>query len=172
MGHHAERLLREEAAIIYTTTGNLTNIRKNAGFDFGVAMIPGNKQKGSPTGGGNFYIFKKSTPQQQEAAFKFIQWITQPERAAQWSIDTGYVAVSPAAYETAALKKYGSEFPPALVARDQLPVSVAEFSTHDNQRVTKALNDGLQAALTGAKPADQAMKDAQREAERLLRSYK
>jgi sn-glycerol 3-phosphate transport system substrate-binding protein len=162
----------KKAAIIYTTTGNLTNIRKNAGFDFGVAMIPGNKRKGSPTGGGNFYIFKKSTPQQQEAAFKFIQWITAPERAAQWSIDTGYVAVSPAAYETAALKKYGSEFPPALVARDQLPLSVAEFSTHDNQRVTKALNDGLQAALTGAKPADQAMKDAQREAERLLRGYK
>ncbi len=50
-----------------------------------------------------------------------------------------------------ALKKYGAEFPPALVARDQLPFSVAEFSTHDNQRVTKALNDGLQAALTGTK---------------------
>ena len=162
----------KKAAIIYTTTGNLTNIRKNAGFDFGVAMIPGNKRKGSPTGGGNFYIFKKSSPAQQEAAFKFIQWVTQPERAAQWSIDTGYVAVSPAAYETAALKKYGSEFPPALVARDQLPVSVAEFSTHDNQRVTKALNDGLQAALTGAKTPKDAMRDAQREAERLLREYR
>ncbi|MBE7417653.1 MAG: ABC transporter substrate-binding protein [Ideonella sp.] len=163
----------KKAAIIYTTTGNLTNIRKNAGFDFGVAMIPGNKRKGgSPTGGGNFYLFKKSTPAQQEAAFKFIQWITHPERAAQWSIDTGYVAVSPAAYDTAALKKYTAEFAPALVARDQLPVSVAEFSTHDNQRVTKALNDGLQAALTGAKTPEQAMKDAQREADRLLRGYK
>jgi len=162
----------KKAAIIYTTTGNLTNIRKNAGFDFGVAMIPGHKRKGSPTGGGNFYIFKKSTPAQQQAAFEFIQWITAPERAAQWSIDTGYVATSPAAYETAALKKYGSEFPPALVARDQLPVSVAEFSTHDNQRVTKALNDGLQAALTGVKSPEQAMKDAQREADRLLRGYK
>jgi len=162
----------KKAAIIYTTTGNLTNIRKNAGFDFGVAMIPGNKRKGSPTGGGNFYLFKKSTPAQQQAAFEFIRWITAPERAAQWSIDTGYVATSPAAYETAALKKYGSEFPPALVARDQLPVSVAEFSTHDNQRVTKALNDGLQAALTGAKSPEQAMKDAQREADRLLRGYK
>src|ERR1051325_11995571 len=126
-------------------------------------MIPGNKQKGSPTGGGNFYIFKKSTPTQQEAAFKFIQWITQPEHAAQWSIDTGYVAVSPAAHETAALKKYGGEFPPALVARDQLPVSVAEFSTHDNQRVTKALNDGLQAALTGSKSPHQPMREAQAE---------
>ncbi len=162
----------KKAAIIYTTTGNLTNIRKNAGFDFGVAMIPGNKRKGSPTGGGNFYLFKKNTPAQQQAAFEFIRWITAPERAAQWSIDTGYVATSPAAYKTPALQKYGSEFPPALVARDQLPVSVAEFSTHDNQRVTKALNDGLQAALTGAKSPEQAMKDAQREADRLLRGYK
>jgi len=163
----------KKTAIMFTTTGNLTNVKSNAKFDFGVAMIPGNKLKGgSPTGGGNFYIFKKAKPEQQEAAFKFIKWVTQPERAAQWSIDTGYVAVSRAAYDTPALKKYGQEFPPALVARDQLPVSVAELSTHDNQRVTKALNDGLQAALTGTKTPKQAMDDAQREAERLLRSYK
>ena len=58
------------------------------------------------------------------------------------------------------------------MARDQLPYAVAEFSTHDNQRVTKALDDNLQAALTGTKPAEQAMKDAQREADRLLRSYR
>jgi sn-glycerol 3-phosphate transport system substrate-binding protein len=162
----------KKVAMMWTTTGNLTNVKNNAKFDFGVAMLPGNKRKGSPTGGGNFYIFKKSTPAQQEAAFKFIKWITQPERAALWSIETGYVATSAAAYGTDSLRKYGRDFPPAVVARDQLPVSLAEFSTHDNQRVTKALNDGLQAALTGTKTPAQAMQDAQREADRLLRSYK
>ncbi|MDP2679590.1 MAG: ABC transporter substrate-binding protein [Rhodoferax sp.] len=161
-----------KAAIIFTTTGNLTNIKANAKFDFGVGMIPGNARRGSPTGGGNFYIFKKSTPAQQQAAFEFIRWVTQPERAAQWSIDTGYVAVSQAAYDTPVLKQYGLSFPAALVARDQLPVAVAELSTHDNQRVTKALNDGLQAALTGSKTPAQAMKDAQAEADRILRAYK
>ncbi|QKV54072.1 ABC transporter substrate-binding protein [Comamonas antarctica] len=163
--------IEQKAAIIVTTTGNLTNLKANAKFDFGVGQIAGNVRKGSPTGGGNFYIFKKSTPAQQQAAFEFIKWVTQPERAAQWSMDTGYVAVSPAAYETPTLKKYGQEFPPALVARDQLPVSVAEFSTHDNQRVTKLLNDAVQAALNGSKTSAQALKDAQREADRLLRSY-
>jgi len=64
-----------------------------------------------------------------------------------------------------------AEWRPA-VARDQLQFAVAELSTHDNQRVTKALNDGLQAALTGAKTSEQAMKDAQREAERILRPYR
>ena len=57
------------------------------------------------------------------------------------------------------------------MARDQLQYAVAEFSTHDNQRVTKVFDDNLQAALTGTKSSAQALKDAQTEAERLLRSY-
>jgi sn-glycerol 3-phosphate transport system substrate-binding protein len=161
-----------KVAMMWTTTGNLTNVKNNAKFDFGVAMLPASKQRGSPTGGGNFYIFKKSTPAQREAAFKFIKWVTAPERAAQWGIDTGYVAVRADAWETPVMKKYVAGFPAAAVARDQLPFAKAELSTHDNQRVTKALNDGLQAALTGTKGAAQALKDAQREADRLLRSYK
>ena len=162
----------KKAAMIWTTTGNLTNIRTNAGFPFGVAMLPAKKQRGSPTGGGNFYVFDKTSPEEQQAAMRFIKWATAPHRAAQWSIATGYVAVTPAAWETPEMKKYVEEVPQAEVARDQLEYSVAELSTHENQRVTKALNDGLQAALTGAKTPEQAMKDAQREATRILRAYR
>lgn len=161
-----------KVAMMWTTTGNLTNVRSNAKFPFGVAMLPAGKQFGSPTGGGNFYISKKAAPAQQQAAFRLIKWITAPERAAQWSVDTGYVAVRPDAYETPAMKAYVAEFPPAAVARDQLKYAVAELSTHENQRVTKALNDGLQAALTGTKTAEQAMKDAQTEADRILKPYR
>jgi len=161
-----------KVAMVWTTTGNLTNVRTNAKFDFGVAMLPAGKQRGSPTGGGNFYLFKKSTPAQRDAAMKFVKWVTTPQRAAQWGIDTGYVAVRADAWSTPAMKAYVDGFPAAAVARDQLPYAKAELSTHDNQRVTQALNDGLQAALTGTKTPEAAMKDAQRESERLLRSYK
>ena len=159
-------------AMMWTTTGNLTNVKNNAKFDFGVAMLPASKRRGSPTGGGNFYVFKKATKEQQQAAVKFAKWMTQPERAAQWGIDTGYVAVRPDAWQTAKMADYVKGFPVAAVARDQLQYSVAELSTHDNQRVTKALNDGLQAALTGTKTPAQAMKDAQAESARILRPYK
>ena len=130
------------------------------------------KARRQPTGGGNFYIFKSGTPEQQQAALKFAQWVTTPERAADWSIATGYVAVTPAAWQTDKMKKYAQDVPAAAVARDQLEVSVAEFSTHENQRVTKVLNDALQAVLTGSKAPQQALTDAQREADRILRSYK
>jgi sn-glycerol 3-phosphate transport system substrate-binding protein len=162
----------KKMAMMWTTTGNLTNVRTNAKFDFGVAMLPAGKVRGSPTGGGNFYIFAKSTAAQKDAAFKFIRWVTTPQRAAQWGIDTGYVAVRADAFDTPVMKTYVAGFPPAAVARDQLPYAKAELSTHENQRVTKALNDALQAALTGTKPADQALKDAQRESERILRPFR
>ena len=162
----------KKVAMVWTTTGNLTNVKTNAKFDFGVAMLPAGKQRGSPTGGGNFFIFAKSTPAQRDAAFKFIKWVTMPQRAAQWGIDTGYVAVRADAWETPVMKQYVSGFPAAAVARDQLPYAKAELSTHENQRVTKALNDGLQAALLGTKTPEAAMKDAQRESERILRPFK
>jgi len=161
-----------KVAMMWTTTGNLTNVKANAKFPFGVAMLPAHKRRGSPTGGGNFYISKKASAAEQQGAFQFIKWITSPERAAQWSIDTGYVAVRGDAYDTDVMKKYVADFPAAAVARDQLQFSVAELSTHENQRVTKALNDGLQAALTGTKSPEQAMKDAQAEAERILKPYR
>ncbi len=162
----------KKVAMMWTTTGNLTNVKNNAKFDFGVAMLASNKQRGSPTGGGNFYLFKKSTPAQREAAMKFVKFLTTPERAAQWGIDTGYVAVRADAWDTPAMKKYVAGFPAAAVARDQLPYAKAELSTHDNQRVTKALNDALQAALTGSKQPEPALKDAQREADRLLKPFR
>ena len=163
--------LEGRAAMIWHTTGNLSNIKANAKFPFGVAMLPADKRRGSPTGGGNFHLFKSATPAQQAAALKFLKWITTPARAAQWSIDTGYVATRADAWETDAMKQYVAAFPPAAVARDQLQYAVAELSTHDNQRVTQALNDELQAALTGRKSPKLALDDAQAAATRLLRPY-
>jgi sn-glycerol 3-phosphate transport system substrate-binding protein len=163
--------LEGRAGMIWTTTGNLSNIRANAKFPFGVSMLPAGVQRGSPTGGGNFYLFAAATPAQRDAGMQFLKWVTSPERAAQWGIDTGYVAVRPDAWETARMRAYVEGFPEAAVARDQLQYAVPELSTHDNQRVTQALNDGLQAALTGRKQAGPALADAQSAATRLLRSY-
>ena len=163
--------LEKKAAMVWTTTGNLTNIRTNASFPFGVAMLPGIKHPGSPTGGGNFYVFNKTSPAEQQAAMKFIRFATEPARAAQWSIATGYVAPRQDAWDTPEMKKYLQDVPAADVAREQMKYGVAELSTHDNQRVTKALNDNLLAALSGTKTPEAALKDAQREAERILRAY-
>ena len=156
---------------MWTTTGNLTNVKANAKFAFGVAPMPSKVRGGSPTGGGNIYIFKGKDKAKTAAAIAFARFLTSPELAADWGIATGYVATRPDAWETPAMKKYVAEFPPAAVARDQLKEAVAELSTHDNQRVTKALNDALQAILTTGKSPKAALDQAQAEATRILATY-
>ncbi|WDP89952.1 MAG: ABC transporter substrate-binding protein [Desulfobacter sp.] len=163
--------LEGKTAMMWHSTGNLTAVKKNAKFDFGVAMLPAMKMRGTPTGGGNFFIFKKTSPEERRAALTFIKWMTQPQRTAQWSIGTGYLGTRPDAYETAALKAYVSGFPAAAVARDQLQYATAELSVHENGRIYKILNDNIQAALTNAKAPGKAMKDAQKQAERILKRY-
>jgi sn-glycerol 3-phosphate transport system substrate-binding protein len=161
-----------ETAMMWTTTGNLVNVRKNAPFDFGVAMLPAKERRGAPTGGGNFYLFKDSTDEQKDAAVSFVQWITAPEQAAVWSIATGYVAPRPDAWQTDAMQAYTKDFPPALIARDQLEFAVAELSTFENGKVTQTLNDALAAAIAGEKTAKDALDQAQATADRILKPYR
>ncbi len=161
-----------ESAIAWTTTGNLTNIRSNATFDFGVAMLPAKVRRGAPTGGGNFYLFDGSSDEQLQAAVDFVKWATAPDKAASWSIDTGYVAPRPDTWDTDEMRAYAEEVPGALVARDQLEYAVAELSTFEGPRVTQIINDAIAAAIVGDKTPAQAMADAQREADAILAAYR
>lgn len=167
-----QNFLEGRTAIMWHSTGNLTAVKNKAKFDFGVAMLPASKRRGTPTGGGNFYIFKKTTPEERVAAMKLIKYMTSPETSAKWSIKTGYMGVSPAAYETRALQEYVKEFPYAAVARDQLEFATAELSTFQTGRVRKLLDDAIQAVLTGAKTPEAALQEAQSAADRLLKAYR
>lgn len=167
-----QNFLEGKTAIMWHSTGNLTAVKNNASFDFGVAMLPAMKRRGTPTGGGNFYLFKQSTDEEKAAALKLIKFLTQPGRTAEWSIKTGYLGTRPDAYETDALKAYVKEFPPAAVARDQLEFATAELSTYQTGRVRKLLDDAIQAALTGSKSPADALGDAQKQADRLLKRYR
>jgi len=142
-----KNFLEGRTAMMWHSTGNLTTVKKKAKFDFGVAMLPAGERRGTPTGGGNFYIFK-------------------------WSVKTGYMGISADSYKTDMLKKYVAEFPPAAVARDQLEFATAELSTFQAGRIRKSLDDAIQATLTGKKSAKDALAGAQSEADRLLKNYR
>lgn len=165
------QFLAGEVAMIYHTTGNLTNIRKNATFDFGVSFLPAGKQWGAPTGGGNFYITNGISPERQAAAWRFIRFCTSTEQAANWSINTGYVATRESCYETELLKQYYGDFPQALVAYQQLPYAQPELTTYNAAEMWRILNDNIQAAVTGEMSAEEALKTAQEQGDELLADF-
>lgn len=170
-GEVSEDFLQAKTAMMWTTSGNLSRLQQQAKFDFGVAMLPGTDEHGSPTGGGNLYLLQGSSPAQQRAALTLVQWLVSPQHTAEWSIASGYIAVTPAAYNTDLMRAHLAKYPAAAVAKNQLEFAVPELSTHFNQRVTRVLNDAIVAALTGKQSARAALQQAQARAVKILLPY-
>jgi sn-glycerol 3-phosphate transport system substrate-binding protein len=171
-GTAPDDFLSGRVAMIWHTTGNLGNIRKKATFDFGVAPFPGNPGPASVLGGGNLYIFKDAPADEKAAAFKFVKYLTSDTLAADWALQTGYVAPRDGSWSKDVMKGYVAAVPQAQVALKQIPNSVPEFSTHENARTTKILDDALAAALTGNKTPEQALTEAQASIDAILKPYR
>lgn len=161
-----------KAAMIYHTTGSIGNIRsKMDAGKIGMAFLPAGKKHGAPTGGGNLYIMK-TTPEKQAAAWKFVRFMTETERQAKWSVETGYIAPLNSAWETQTMKDAIKAFPGYAVAKEHLKHADREIAAYQNQQVLKALGDQLQAVVNGTKDAKTAMADAQKNAEPILAPFK
>ena len=165
------QFLAGEVAMIYHTTGNMANINENADFEFGAAFLPGHKRVAAPTGGGNFYISSGISEERVQAAWKFIKFATETERAAQWSLDTGYVATRESCFETDLMKDYYEEVPQAKVAYDQIPYSAPELTTYNAAEIWRVLNDNIQAAVVGDATPQEALTAAQEQATEILAEY-
>ena len=81
-----------------------------------------------------------------QAAWKFIKFATSTDRAAQWSLDTGYVATRQSCFDTDLIKDYYAEVPQASVAYEQLPYARPELTTYNAAEIWRVLNDNIQAA--------------------------
>lgn len=67
---------------------------------WGAAPIPATTTQASVVQGTDLAIFKESSPDQQEAAWRFIKWLTSPEINARWAVASGYLPVRDAATQT------------------------------------------------------------------------
>lgn len=171
-GDTPKAFIEGNAASIWTSTGNLAFVNKNAEFDWGVGFLPGGKGPGAPVGGGNFYMFKDGTDEEKAATLDFIKHMTSPENAAKWSIATGYIAPRADTWETSVMREYSEDLPQALVARDQIEFANREFATFQRARVTQFLVEAIESTIDGQENAAEALARAQEQAEKVLSDYR
>lgn len=160
-----------KASMVHVSSGNLANINASVKFDYGIAKLPIAKRDASIAGGGNLYVMKGSSDAQLNAVWKFIRFLTEPERQAQWNVDTGYIATRKSAFETDIMKKYYENIPQAKVAFEQLESCYNELRVFESERVGSALNSAYDAVMTGEKTPEQALADAQAECDKILAPY-
>ncbi len=173
-----EAFIEEQAAMIYYTTGGLRDVIDRADFEVGVGFLPSGPADedgtgyGAPTGGGNLYIFSNTTPEEQEAAWRWVEYLTSPEIQADWTVNTGYIAARQSAWETDTLLDLVDDAPEFAVARDQLAYARKELTTHEGIEVRALLNSALAAVIAGEAETAAALDEAQVAAEILLEPYR
>lgn len=156
------------SAMMYYSTGGMTQVRELAKFDFGVAFLPAKKQFGTPVGGGDFHIFKGIPKENQDAAWEFIKFMTNPEQAGYWSRESGYVAVNQKSYDLPEMKTFIEQFPQMAVARDQLQYAYPKMMAVNYQLIRNAMTSNLDAAMEGKITPEETLKILQQKVEEIL----
>ena len=163
--------LSGQSSMMLLSTGSLTHIRDNAKFPYKVAFVPKNVRNAVPIGGASLVQPVGLDEAKRKAGWTLIKWMTGPEKSGWWSRATGYFAPNMAAYDTAEMRDFMSKNPDAKIAVDQLPYAKPWFATYKTVAVRKAIEDELQAVLSGKKQPKEALTTAQRGADELLKPY-
>ncbi len=162
-----------QTAMMFHSSGNLTFQRESCPFDWGTAELVYNTTPAGMTGGGELVIMKNIPESHQKAAWELIKWLTTAERAAQWCIDTGYVATRPDAFETERMKNYLAEFPQLETCRTELSYAVCETPvTHDGAHIVQIMTDAWVGILTGKTTVEEGLAAAQAEADKSLSRWR
>jgi sn-glycerol 3-phosphate transport system substrate-binding protein len=159
------------AGMMILSTGSLSFVRENMKTPYRVAFLPRNLDNAVPIGGASLILPKGNSPERQAAAWTLVKWLAGPEIAGGWSRFTGYFAPRIAACDLPEMKTYLAEHPDAKVALDQLAYARGWFSTYNTVGVRKALEDEVQAVLSGKTTPEAAMAEAQKQADALMEPY-
>lgn len=168
-------------AMAQMSSASLTTVEHFAKFNFGVAPMP--YDANVPTapqnpiiGGSSIWVLKNQTPEQYKGAALFLAFLAEPENMAYWHQHSGYVPSIKGAYELSKAAGYYEQHPNYEIAikelniNDPLPFTQGSRLGYLPQIRTIWLEE-LESVWAGKKTIDQALIDAQKRGNLLLRRF-
>ena len=172
----------QEVAFILTSSGDaggLVTTTADAGFEMMVARMPYNGDTpyvGNLIGGATLWLVNGLDETTQDGALAFMQFLNNPENAASWHQETGYIPITNGAVALLEEQGWFEENPWARVATDQLDLADGSPAARGallggfveiRDITTQAMEDVL---VSGADPAER-FGEAAEEAQTVLTDY-
>jgi multiple sugar transport system substrate-binding protein len=160
----------ETVTYTYTIAGR-GGIQSQVQYDLRATVFPqfGDNPVRIP-GGGNLLVTFATDPAQQEAAWKFVQFLTSVEGLSEWTRGLGYVPLYEAVLEETAYAEFIAQNPIQQVGNSQLDRMV-QWTSHPGPNglaAGEAAFRATQAALGGELSAADALKAAAEEINGLI----
>ena len=147
------------------------------GLEFGIGRLPG-----APGGKGlstfvplGFWILERPK-EEQEAAWKFIKWIVEPEQQAEWFAGSGFLPVSRSAIDLPPAQDIVARYPLFQVALDlsrntpAMPATVVAVLGPMDQ-VREIMYTAVEEMLLTGKDPTQALEDGAAKANEVIAEY-
>lgn len=132
-------------ACVMASTASLAGLTADADFELGATFLLGHNEPGPPipNGGSAFQMVKTESKERQNAVAEFFRFLAQPEQAAQYHLDTGYVPITKESVEHELVQGNISENPNFGVALEQIEnaqiVDPVQYFNASTQAVGQAM---------------------------------
>ena len=183
-GRHSQgeaKFASGECAMLTSSTGAQANIRRQAKFKWSVHFLPyWDDVKGAPQnsiiGGASLWVMGGKTPNVYKGVAEFFNFLSRPENQMDWHVSTGYLPITMAAYEMTKKSGFYEQHPEAEVAIKQLmnkpPTANSKGLRFGNYvQGREVIEEEMEAAFAGKKSAKQALDDAVRRGNEILRKF-
>jgi sn-glycerol 3-phosphate transport system substrate-binding protein len=170
-----------ECGIFLASSASRADILANANFEVGYGLLPyWSAVPGAPQnsiiGGATLWVLKGRPEAEYKGAAKFFAYLSRPEVQAEWHQATGYLPITQAAYELTRRQGYYERNPGTDIAIKQLSLNPPTESSKGLRLgsfvlIRDVIEEELEAAFAGKKPAKEALDDAVTRGNTLLHRF-
>jgi multiple sugar transport system substrate-binding protein len=130
------------------------------GVDFSVFPMPSEVKQATVMGGENLFLFK-TTPEREQAAFKFAEYVLGEEFQTQWALGTGYLPVNLKARQSEVYQAFIERQPAVKVFLEQAHSGRSRPIFRGYNRISESLGRAIEAVLLGQSSPKDALEKAQ-----------
>ena len=175
------RFQNAECGIFIGSSATRADIKANSKFEVGYGMLPywddvAGAPQNSIIGGATLWVLRNRPPEEYRGVAKFFGFLSKPEIQAAWHQSTGYLPITRAAFDLTRAQGFYESNPGTAISIEQITLKPPTENSRGIRLgsfvlIRDAIEDELEQAFSGRKPAQAALDAAVERGNRLLRQF-
>ncbi|WP_315782970.1 MULTISPECIES: sn-glycerol-3-phosphate ABC transporter substrate-binding protein UgpB [unclassified Bradyrhizobium] len=181
-GQAAEpRFQKGECGIFIGSSATRADIKANSKFEVGYGMMPywpdiAGAPQNSIIGGATLWVLRDRPGAEYKGVAKFFAYLSRPDIQAAWHQNTGYLPITRAAFDLTRAQGFYDRNPGTAISIEQVTLHPPTENSRGLRLgsfvlIRDAIEDEMEQAFGGRKPAQAALDAAVERGNRLLRQF-
>ncbi|CCD90735.1 putative ABC transporter, substrate-binding protein; sugar transporter [Bradyrhizobium sp. ORS 375] len=181
-GQAAEpRFQKGECGIFIGSSATRADIKANSRFEVGYGMMPywpdvAGAPQNAIIGGATLWVLRDRPAAEYKGVAKFFAYLSRPDIQAAWHQNTGYLPITQAAFDLTRAQGFYDRNPGTAISIEQVTLHPPTENSRGLRLgsfvlIRDAIEDEMEQAFSGRKPARAALDAAVERGNRLLRQF-